>query len=256
MTPRVGTSAKRIVLLLAGEDRLGEVEADLLGVDVEGRDELDVADVVAAERDVHEARHRLARVGVAVVLDPLEERAGAVADSGDGDLDLVRAVSLPGFPSVHAVTLAVARAGPGGHARRRRDALLSCPVLPFRQLPASRRCPGRVSPQLAPRCAVALRGEQPLDPGRGRSPRSPGSARRASARSRRAAVPAQPGSASRAGAGRQLHPAPLEEADAGLRAQVAGEGEPQREASSVLDLRRRAPASSCSNSSSPCVVIS
>jgi hypothetical protein len=36
----------RVVL---GDDRLGQVEADLLGVDVEGGDELDVADVVAAE---------------------------------------------------------------------------------------------------------------------------------------------------------------------------------------------------------------
>jgi hypothetical protein len=35
-------------------DRLGEVLADLVLVDVEGGDELDVADVVAAEVDVHE----------------------------------------------------------------------------------------------------------------------------------------------------------------------------------------------------------
>ena len=41
-------------VVLAGEDRLGEVLADLVGVDVERRRELDVADVVAAEVDVHE----------------------------------------------------------------------------------------------------------------------------------------------------------------------------------------------------------
>ena len=35
---------------MAGEDGLAEVEADLGGIDVEGGDELDVADVVAAER--------------------------------------------------------------------------------------------------------------------------------------------------------------------------------------------------------------
>ena len=51
------TSANLIVLLLLGEDRLAEVEADLVGVDVERGDELDVADVVAAELDVHEAGH-------------------------------------------------------------------------------------------------------------------------------------------------------------------------------------------------------
>ena len=48
-------------VVLARPDRLGEVLADLLGVDVEGRDELDVLDVVAAEVDVHEARDLLGR---------------------------------------------------------------------------------------------------------------------------------------------------------------------------------------------------
>jgi hypothetical protein len=41
-------------VVLAGDDRLGQVAADLLGVDVERGDELDVADVVVAELDVHE----------------------------------------------------------------------------------------------------------------------------------------------------------------------------------------------------------
>ena len=48
-------------VVLAGEDRLAEVETDLGGVDVERGDELDVADVVAAEHDVHEARARRRR---------------------------------------------------------------------------------------------------------------------------------------------------------------------------------------------------
>ena len=47
-------------------DRLGEVDADL-ALDVERGDELDVADVVAAEVDVHQARDELI-VGVLVVL--------------------------------------------------------------------------------------------------------------------------------------------------------------------------------------------
>ena len=41
-------------VVLAGDDRVREVLADLLGVDVEGGDELDVADVVVAELDVHQ----------------------------------------------------------------------------------------------------------------------------------------------------------------------------------------------------------
>ena len=72
----------------AREDRLAEVEADLLGVDVERGDELDVADVVAAEVDVHQAGDSLVRIGVAVELDALHEAARAVADAGDRDADV------------------------------------------------------------------------------------------------------------------------------------------------------------------------
>ena len=76
-------------VVLARPDRLGEVLADLVGVDVERGRELDVADVVAAEVDVHEAGDGLVRVGVAVVVDALDERVGAVADADDGDPDLL-----------------------------------------------------------------------------------------------------------------------------------------------------------------------
>jgi hypothetical protein len=47
--------------------------------------ERSLPDVVAAEIDVHEARHDLARVGVLVVLHPLDEGRGAVADADDRD---------------------------------------------------------------------------------------------------------------------------------------------------------------------------
>ena len=61
------------------------VEPDLGRVDVERGDEVDVAHVIATEHDVHEAGDLLRRVGVAVVLDTLDEAAGAVPHSGDGD---------------------------------------------------------------------------------------------------------------------------------------------------------------------------
>jgi hypothetical protein len=76
-------------VVLAGPDRLGEVLADLVGVDVEGGRELDVPDVVAAEVHVHEAGDGLRGVGVAVVVDALHERVGAVADADDGDAHLL-----------------------------------------------------------------------------------------------------------------------------------------------------------------------
>ena len=84
----------RVVRL--GEDRLGDVGADLLRVDVERGHHLDVADVVPAELDVHKTRDLLRRVGVLVVLQALDERRGAVADADDRDTNLVHEMrSLP-----------------------------------------------------------------------------------------------------------------------------------------------------------------
>lgn len=88
VTPRFGTSANLIVSFCPRPHRLGEVFADLLDVDVEGGDELDVTDVVAAQVDVHQTRDFLLRVGVLVVLDALDEGVGAVADPDDRDADL------------------------------------------------------------------------------------------------------------------------------------------------------------------------
>ena len=76
----------RVVRL--GPDRVGEVLPDLRRRDVERGRELHVADVVAAEVDVHEPGDELVRRGVLVVLDSLEERVGAVADADDRDADL------------------------------------------------------------------------------------------------------------------------------------------------------------------------
>jgi hypothetical protein len=70
-------------VVLGVVDRLGQVEADLLGVHVEGGHELDVRDVVVAEGDVHQPGHRPGRVGAAVVLHALDQGARAVADSHD-----------------------------------------------------------------------------------------------------------------------------------------------------------------------------
>jgi hypothetical protein len=47
--------------------------------------------VIAAEVDMHEARHELVGGRVLVVLDTLDERVGAVADADDRDSDAVLA---------------------------------------------------------------------------------------------------------------------------------------------------------------------
>jgi len=56
-------------------------------VDVEGRHEVQVAHVVAAEVHVHEARDGVGGLGVTVVGDALDEGGGAVSDADDPDTD-------------------------------------------------------------------------------------------------------------------------------------------------------------------------
>jgi hypothetical protein len=80
-------------VVLARPDRLGEVLADLVGVDVEGGAELDVGDVVAAEVHVHQAGDGLTRIGVLVELHALDQRGRAVAHADDRDAHLVALVA-------------------------------------------------------------------------------------------------------------------------------------------------------------------
>ena len=68
------------------EDGLGDVLPHLAHVDVEGRHDFDVARPVATDLPVHEP-DSLLRLLVPVVLEPLDQRAGAVPDSHDSDLD-------------------------------------------------------------------------------------------------------------------------------------------------------------------------
>ncbi len=69
-----GTLANLIVLFWPAQIASPRSLPTFVGVDVEGGGELDVADVVAAEVDVHQAGHALRRVGVAVVVHALHER--------------------------------------------------------------------------------------------------------------------------------------------------------------------------------------
>ena len=68
-------------------DRVGEVLAHLVPVHVDSSDEVDVTDVITAEVDVHDPGDTVARLGVAVVVHALHERARAVADTDDRDTD-------------------------------------------------------------------------------------------------------------------------------------------------------------------------
>ncbi|GMA35782.1 hypothetical protein GCM10025876_19860 [Demequina litorisediminis] len=74
-------------MVLFSEARVASTRllADLERVDVEGRHELDVRDVVVTELDVHEARDGLVGGGVLVELDALDERRRAVAHADDRD---------------------------------------------------------------------------------------------------------------------------------------------------------------------------
>ena len=110
VTPSLPDLMEDVRVVRLRVDRLAEVLADLVLVDVEGGDELDVADVVAAEVDVHQARDEVVVVRVLVVVATLDEAARAVADADDGDADLAVAAPPGARPGI----------------RRRR------PFLPFR----------------------------------------------------------------------------------------------------------------------------
>ena len=109
-------------VVLATEDRAAEVFADLVGVDVEGGRELDVGDVVAAEIDVHQPRYGLGGVGIAVVLDALDQRRGAVTDADDGDADL----AVRAFMSVLRGRFGHGQTSDGGFARDLRTKSTRC----------------------------------------------------------------------------------------------------------------------------------
>jgi hypothetical protein len=65
------------------------VDTDLALDDVERGNDFDVADVVPAEVDVHEAGDELVGLGVLVIGQALHERVRAVADADDRDAYLV-----------------------------------------------------------------------------------------------------------------------------------------------------------------------
>ena len=93
VTPSVRDLLEDVRVVRLRVDRLGQVLADLVLVDVEGGHELDVADVVAAEVDVHQPGDEVVVLGVLVVVATLDEAARAVADADDRDADL--AVAAP-----------------------------------------------------------------------------------------------------------------------------------------------------------------
>ena len=81
-----------------GEHRFLQGASDLAGIDVECGHDLDVGGPPPPDLLVHEPGRR-GHVPRAVVLDPLHERAGAIADPGHRDPDLVHvSCSFAGVP--------------------------------------------------------------------------------------------------------------------------------------------------------------
>ena len=85
-------------------DRLGQVAADLAGVDVERGRELDVADVVAAQLDVHQARHGGVRRGVPVEVTPWTSEEAQLPTPAIATFTVLRAIpplprAAPGPPT-------------------------------------------------------------------------------------------------------------------------------------------------------------
>ena len=92
VTPVVGTSENRIVLLGSVKIASATSLPTLLASTSNAATTLDIADVVAAELDVHQAGDRIVRVGVLVVLQALDQGRGAVAQPHDRDANLTHAV--------------------------------------------------------------------------------------------------------------------------------------------------------------------
>src|SRR6202035_730504 len=92
-------------VVLARPNSLAEILTHLRRVDVEGGREFDVAHVIAAEVHVHQPGHKLFRVGVAVIVDALDERRGAVTDADDRYPDLVLLVARLTVAGGRAVAL-------------------------------------------------------------------------------------------------------------------------------------------------------
>jgi hypothetical protein len=69
-----------------------QVLPDLIRVYVEGRGELDVTWMITAKINVHEAGHEVVLTRVAVEVDTLNERGGAVAHADDGYACCVHAI--------------------------------------------------------------------------------------------------------------------------------------------------------------------
>ena len=82
VTPVEGTSA--ILMVSSCADGVSEVEADLL-VSTSKAATSDVVDVVLAELKHHQTRNRGLGVGIAIVVDTLDQRKCAVTYADNGD---------------------------------------------------------------------------------------------------------------------------------------------------------------------------
>ena len=104
MTPVGGTSVKTAVLLGGATMASARVLAHLVLVDVEGGDHLDVADVVAAQDQVHETRDELVFRGFPVFVDALDKGRRTVAQADDCYVDLAVGAHFLTLPrdAVHA----------------------------------------------------------------------------------------------------------------------------------------------------------
>lgn len=79
--------AENVSAVWRGKDRFADIEPDFAAVDIECGHDLDIPRPVRTDLAVHQADGTAVNIGTAVKIDPLDERAGAVTDSDDGDTD-------------------------------------------------------------------------------------------------------------------------------------------------------------------------
>jgi hypothetical protein len=87
---QLGHVGKAVGVIGVGVDGLAQVLAHLALYHVEGRGEFDIPDVIAAQIGVHQAGNEDAIRRIAVELNALHQRRGAVAHADDGHANLLR----------------------------------------------------------------------------------------------------------------------------------------------------------------------
>ena len=82
---QLGHVGELVRIVRVRKDGLGKIEPDFGVNDINGRAEFDIADVIPAQVDMHQAGNAVGFSGIAVKMNTLHQRRGAVTHANDRD---------------------------------------------------------------------------------------------------------------------------------------------------------------------------